>query len=191
MNNELLLRRMHAAFEGMWARRYEVEPGEVPEPPGGTTAFRTPGWVDLSMLATVRQDFQALVRQVDPALADELLAFPSNAIDPAKVVLDFNEKRLRQEREFDGEAVAYVEAIWGQETFAVDFAVRNLELMRRGLDKTKELRPPQTDYEAELIVRHVRDLANDIARSTGQAHLIRPEDDLRKAAQTTHTEGQP
>lgn len=169
--NDDLLRRMHAAIEGMWARRYEVEPGDVPGPPG---------WVDLSMLATVRQDFQDLVRRVDTALADELLAFPSSAIDPSKVVLAFDEKQLRQEREFDGEAVAYVEAIWGRETFAVDFAVRNLELMRRGLDKTKELRPPQTDYEAELIVRHVRDLANDIARSTGQAHLIRPEDDLRK-----------
>lgn len=178
--NQDLLRRIHAAIEGMWARRYEVEPGEVPEPPGGTTAFKTPGWVDLSMLAVVRQDFQDLLRQADPTLVTELLAFPSNTIDPSKVVLDFNEKRLRQEREFDGEAVAYVEAVWGRETFAVDFAVRDLELMRRGLDKTKTLRPPQTDYEAELIVRHVRDLANDIARSTGQAHLIRPEDDLRK-----------
>ena len=92
------------------------------------------------------------------------------------VVLD--ERRLRRERQFEGEAVAYLEAVWGAEAFAFDVAIRDLEAMRRGEDDGS-LRPPETDYEAELLVRHLRDLANDLARMTGQYHLVRVEDDLR------------
>ena len=49
--------------------------------------------------------------------------------------------------------------------------------MRRGGDGV-ELAPPRTDYEREMLVRHVRAVANDMARVFNLAHLIRQEDDL-------------
>jgi len=95
--------------------------------------------------------------------------------DPKVVSLD--DHRIRIERDFDDDSVAYVEALWGKETFAFNAAIRDMELMRRGQDDGS-LRPPETVYEGTLMVLHVRSLANDLARHFGLDELVRDEDDL-------------
>ena len=94
--------------------------------------------------------------------------------DDNLTILD--DHRIRKESEFTDDMVAYVEGLWGKRTFAFNVAVRNLEQMRRGVDD-KALREPSTYHEALHIVKHVRALANDIARHFGVIE-IRPEDDL-------------
>lgn len=89
-----------------------------------------------------------------------------------------DDHRIRKDSEFTDDMVAYVEGVWGRKTFAYNVAVRNLEQMRRGVDD-RALREPATYHEALHIVRHVRQLANDIARHFGVVE-IRPEDDLIK-----------
>lgn len=96
--------------------------------------------------------------------------------DEDLTILD--DHRIRKESEFTDDMVAYVEGLWGRKTFAFNVAVRNLEQMRRGVDD-RALREPATYHEALHIVRHVRQLANDIARHFGVLE-IRPEDDLIK-----------
>jgi hypothetical protein len=93
-----------------------------------------------------------------------------------------DEHRIRAEEEFKDEQVAYVEALWGRDSYAFNAAVRDLEKMRRGEDDGS-LRPPVTYYEAEHLVRHVRALANDMARHFNLSDLIREEDDLHKVSQ--------
>ncbi len=85
--------------------------------------------------------------------------------------------RIRTSREFEDEMVAYLECLWGRETFAFNLAVRDLEKMRRGLTDP-ELRPPETDWEALHMALHIRALANDVLRHYGLADHVRPEDDL-------------
>tara|TARA_R110000824_G_scaffold61864_14_gene164174 strand:- start:110 stop:625 length:516 start_codon:yes stop_codon:yes gene_type:complete len=163
----------------MWNRRYDYDADNLPDPKEGEP-FGCPVAVDVGLLAVAQSELLSVCASLDPALYAEWESFPAQEIDTSKVVLDPADRQLRREREFESEAVAYVEAIWGHETFAFDCAVRDLEAMRRG-GEDGTLRPPETDYEAEMLVRHVRDLANELARITGQQHLIRPEDDLRKA----------
>lgn len=93
-------------------------------------------------------------------------------------VVDLDEHRIRTEREFEDQQVLYVEALWGKETFAYNVAIRDLEAMRRGTESpNRPLRPPETDYEVELAVRHIRWLGNELARHFGMDDLVRPEDD--------------
>lgn len=93
--------------------------------------------------------------------------------------------RVRALRDFDEEdKIAYVEALWGPNTYAVHAAIRDLEAMRRGTeDPSKPLRDPETDYEAELLVKHLRDLANNLAQEWGLEHIVRPEDWFDKTRQ--------
>jgi len=60
--------------------------------------------------------------------------------DDRKIV-NLDEHRIRVEREFEDDSVAYIEALWGKETFAWNAAIRDLEGMRRGEDDGS-LRPP-------------------------------------------------
>lgn len=95
------------------------------------------------------------------------------------IVLD--DIRIREEQEFEDEKVAYVEALWGRETFAFNAAIRDLEAMRRGHEDLT-LRSPQTYHEAVHLILHVRALANDLARHFAMEDLVRPEDDLGDSA---------
>lgn len=91
-------------------------------------------------------------------------------------VVNLDAHRIRAESEFEDDGVAYVEALWGRESFAFNVAVRDLEAMRRGGDDGA-LRPPETYHEAQHMVLHVRALANDIARHFGLTERVRSEDD--------------
>jgi hypothetical protein len=94
-------------------------------------------------------------------------------------VVSLDDHRIRAEAEFQDEQVAYVEALWGRESFAFNVAIRDLEAMRRGEDD-KALRHPATHYEKLHMVLHVRALANDLARHFGMEELVRPVDDLSR-----------
>lgn len=103
------------------------------------------------------------------------------ADDPKVVNLD--EHRIRVEREFEDEMVAYVEALWGRDSFAWNVAIRDLEAMRRDAEEPdKPLRPPETTHEAIMMVLHVRALANDVARHFGLDHMVREHDDVGQHA---------
>lgn len=169
--------RLFNAVQEMWGRRYDTDPDEIPEPHEGPS-HGCPVAVNLGHLAVAHAEALALAAELTPDLYEEYKGFPGE-VDSSKVVLDIADKKLRHEREFESEAVAYIEAIWGKQTFAFDAAIRDLEAMRRN-SEDKSLRPPETDYEAELLIRHVRDLANEMCRLLNQSHLIRPEDDIRK-----------
>ncbi len=90
---------------------------------------------------------------------------------------NLDEHRVRNAKEFSDDMVAYVEALWGRETFAFNLAIRDLEKLRRGIEDP-ELRPPETDWEVLHIALHLRALANDILRHFGLEDYVRPEDDL-------------
>ncbi len=100
--------------------------------------------------------------------------------------------RVRALRDFDDDVrTAYVEVLWGERTFAVHAAVRDLEAMRRGTEHPdRPLRDPETVYEAETIVARLRWITNYLAREWGLEHRVRPEDwggddpDLREGAVT-------
>jgi len=96
--------------------------------------------------------------------------------DDRKIV-DLDEHRIRLEREFEDDSVAYIEALWGKETFAFNAAIRDLEGMRRGQDDGS-LRPPETTHEAIMLVLHCRSLANEMARHFGLDHMVREADDV-------------
>lgn len=97
--------------------------------------------------------------------------------DDTDKVVSLDDFRIRTDREFEDEQMAYVEALWGKESFAYNAAIRDMEAMRRG-DDDKTLRPPETFHEVYLMVMHIRALANDIARHYGLTDLVRIEDDV-------------
>lgn len=101
---------------------------------------------------------------------------PPDDPDDMADVIDLN--RIRVIRDFeDDEKVAYIEALWGTKTFAMSVAIRDLEAMRRGTESPeKPLREPETTYEAELMVKHLRWLANHMARGWSLEYLVRDED---------------
>lgn len=112
------------------------------------------------------------------AVSQEALDALQEALQPVEEKLShFDDKRLRNDRDWETDPVAYVEAVWGPTSYAFDAAVRDLEAMRRGLPG-EGLRPPQTHYEAVMLVRHVRALANNLARHFGATELVREGDDL-------------
>lgn len=102
--------------------------------------------------------------------------------DPESKVVSLDDHRIRTQREFDDDMVAYVECLWGKKTFAFNAAVRDLEKMRRG-EEDRTLRPPETDWEALHVARHVRALANDILRHFGLEAFVRKEDDIPERPQ--------
>lgn len=121
------------------------------------------------------------IEDIHPIKGHVMLDFPFHWWKPDDlqttnlVVLD--DIRIREEQEFEDEKVAYVEALWGKETFAFNAAIRDLEAMRRGGDDLT-LRTPQTYHEAAHLVLHIRALANDLARHFGMDDLVREEDDM-------------
>jgi len=92
-------------------------------------------------------------------------------------IVSLDAHRIRTVGEFSDEQVAYVEALWGKETWAFNIAIRDLEAMRRGSGE-KELRPPQTYHEVQQVILQVRALANEIARFYGFEELARKGDDV-------------
>jgi hypothetical protein len=99
-------------------------------------------------------------------------------------VIDLDRHRLRLAAEgkpgvpdMDTEPVAYIEAIWGKDAYGWNAVIVDVEAMRRGGEHLP-LRPPETSYEIELIIRHLRGLTNDIARQHNMLHLVREGDDL-------------
>lgn len=85
---------------------------------------------------------------------------------------------VRKLREFDHDpSVAYFEVLWGEQTFAVNAAIRDLEAMRRGVeDEEKPLREPETVFEAEVLLKRLRWVTNYLAREWGLEHLVRSDD---------------
>jgi len=86
--------------------------------------------------------------------------------------------RIRALRDFDDDVrTAYVEVLWGERTFAVHAAIRDLEALRRGTEPPdRPLRDPETVYEAETLVARLRWVTNYLAREWGLEHRVRPED---------------
>lgn len=163
--------RLRNAILEMWSHRYDVDTDGLVIPPEVGKQFYGPVVVDLGHLAVAHGEILVLTGTDEPLEKEEE--------NPTVVNLD--EHRIRTEGEFVGEAMAYVEALWGKETHSFNAAVRDLEAMRRGTeDPTKPLRPPETYHEAIHIVLHVRALANDLARHFGVENLVRESDDLKK-----------
>ena len=100
-----------------------------------------------------------------------------------KNIFSLEEHRIRSQGEFQDRQVAYVEALWGEETMAFNLAIRDLEAMRRGTGDLS-LRSPETYHEVYLLVCHIRSLANDVADFYGLKELVRREDDFSKPKNT-------
>lgn len=79
--------------------------------------------------------------------------------------------------DLDTDPLAYFEVVWGPEVCGWNAVTVDMEAYRRG-EEDLPLRPPQTTYEMELIIRHLRSIANDLARNHRMDDLVRPEDDL-------------
>jgi hypothetical protein len=126
-----------------------------------------------------------VVEDIHPREGLVLLDFPFHWWSPDDLqttnLVSLDDVRIREAQEFEDDKVAYFEALWGENTFAFNAAIRDLEAKRRGKeDPSKPLRPPQTHYEAELLIKHVRSVANDLARHFGMEDLVRHEDDIKR-----------
>ena len=86
--------------------------------------------------------------------------------------------QVRALRDFEtDEKLAYVEFLWGKETFAVHAAIRDLMAMQGGTEsEDKPLRDPETVFEAQLLVDKMRWMANYLSRQWGLEERVRPED---------------
>lgn len=92
---------------------------------------------------------------------------------------------VRALRDFEGdEKLAYIEVLWGKETFGVHAAIRDLMAMQTGQESDeKPLREPETVFEAQVLVDRMRWVANFLAEEWGLDERVRPEDwqgDIRK-----------
>jgi len=177
------LTRAFCALMEMWGRRYDY-PTEVIDTlvPEEGDEFPGPVVVDLGPLAVAHSELMSVIRKVNPDLHASLIegGTPDAPLPiPDLRVTNLDDVRIRAGKEFEDEQVAYVEALWGKTTYAFNAAVRDLEGMRRGTDDGT-LRRPETYYEGQLLVGHVRALANDLARNFGMDHMVREGDDLEK-----------
>lgn len=174
------LTRAFCSVMEMWGRRYDTECDDIPDTNEGES-FGCPVAVDLGQLAVAHSSLLTAMKHLNPKLYDDL--FQGGAVPDAPlpkrdpVITNLDDVRIRAEREFEGEQIAYVEALWGKETYAFNAAIRDLEAMRRGKDDGT-LRRPETYHEGMLLVHHVRALANDLARNFAMDHLVREDDDL-------------
>lgn len=86
--------------------------------------------------------------------------------------------QVRAIRDFDNDdKLAYVEFLWGEETFAVHAAIRDLEAMRTNTEsEDKPLREPETVFEAQVLIDRMRWVTNFLARQWGLEERVRPED---------------
>lgn len=89
-----------------------------------------------------------------------------------------NLDRVRRLRAFQNDtSVAFVEFLWGEQSFAVNCAIRDLEAIRRGTeDPEKPLRDPETVFEAQVLIDRMRWMTNYLARQWGLEERVRPED---------------
>lgn len=86
--------------------------------------------------------------------------------------------QVRALRDFDSdEKLAYIEILWGKDTFAVHAAIRDLMAMQSGQEsEEKALRDPETVFEAQVLVDRIRWVANYLSRQWGLEERVRPED---------------
>ena len=103
---------------------------------------------------------------------DDIIGKPFFALGPHRI-----KTKGEEPPDLDTEPVAYFEAVWGEEVYGWNAVIRDTEDMRRGGDGVS-LEAPRTDYEREMLVRHVRAVANDMARVFNLPHLLKREDDL-------------
>ena len=151
-----------------------------------TVGDKLSGWADMEVHPDEKEDeghrsacaLRAMIDDLESSLAP-IIQEPDRPLDalPMSNIVSLDAHRVRVEQEFEGESVAYVEALWGKTSFGYNAAIRDLESMRRGEDDGS-LRPPQTYHEVFHLVAHVRSLANDLARHFRVEDLIRPDDDL-------------
>lgn len=166
----MITERLRNAILTMWEHRYDIDPDSVGVSLEVSDHFPGPVVVDLGQLAVAHGEI------LEQSGSDE----PLDSEESENQVVNLDDHRIRTEAEFEGEAMAYVEALWGKDTHSFNAAVRDLEAIRRGTeDPSKPLRPPETYHEAMHIVLHVRALANDLARHFGVDDLIKPEDDFK------------
>jgi len=104
---------------------------------------------------------------------DDIIGKPFFALAPHRITT----KGGGSPPDLDADPLAYFEVVWGEDVYGWNAVVRDTEDMRRGGDGVS-LEPPRTDYEKEMLVRHVRAVANDMARVFNLAHLVRLGDDL-------------
>lgn len=104
--------------------------------------------------------------------------------DDSQNIIDLDKYRIRlaadgkENPDLDTDPVAYFEVVWGTDAFGWNAIIVDIEKMRVQGKEGLPLRPPETTHEVELIVRHLRSLANDICRQHRLNHIIKPEDDL-------------
>lgn len=91
-------------------------------------------------------------------------------------VIDLETRRTVNDFAKD-DKIAYAEMLWGLDTFAIRAAIRDLNAIREGTEAAnKPLREPETDEEAEILIRNIRWAANYLAKDWGLEHLIRDGD---------------
>jgi hypothetical protein len=181
--------RAFCAVMEMWGRRYDYDLDKVDESQIHYEGEPFPGpvVVDLGQLAVAQSELLRVIQKTNPELYQNLFApggTPDAPLPPdpstvpgEEMVTNLDEVRIRLGVDLRTEAIAYVEAVWGKDTYGFNAAIRDLEAMRRGKDDGT-LRRPETYHEGMLLVHHVRALANDLARNFGMDHLVRDEDDL-------------
>jgi hypothetical protein len=103
---------------------------------------------------------------------DDIVGKPYFALGPHRI-----KTKGEDPPDLDADPVAYFEAVWGEEVYGWNAVIRDTEDMRRGGDGVS-LAPPRTDDEKVMLVRHVRAVANDMARVFNLAHMVRLVDDL-------------
>lgn len=86
--------------------------------------------------------------------------------------------KIRALKDFDkDDKLAYVEILWGENTFAVHTAIRDLEALRRGTEEEeKPLREPETVFEAQVLIDRLRWVTNYLAREWGLEERVNPAD---------------
>jgi hypothetical protein len=109
----------------------------------------------------------------------------SDNTDDTDKVIDLDQHRIKLLMEgkpgppdLDTDPMAYFEVVWGPEVVGWNAVTVDMEAYRQGVPlESLVLRPPETTYEVELIVTHLRTLANDIALQYRLNHLIDPHPD--------------
>lgn len=99
-------------------------------------------------------------------------------------IVDLDQYRIRIKKGSDDDGydldlhpLAYFEAVWSAESFGWNTLTVDMEAYRKG-QRNLPLRQPETTYEYELIIRHLRGVANDLCRQQNLLHLVHPEDDI-------------
>lgn len=105
-------------------------------------------------------------------------------------VIDLDKHRIRLALEgkpgvpdLDTTPVAYFEVVWGEEVYGWNAVTVDMEELRKGTPASElTLRQPEYSHEVELIVRHLRSIANDICHQYRLNHLLDPHPDDEQPA---------